>query len=139
MEIMKMIVDDPLGKTREQFSDPLPDFYYAAFEEISGQENQELIVLEDEQGIVVGTCQLSYLRYLNRKASLRVLVESVRVKTDQRGKGIGKKLFEWVIQRAKERGAKLVQLTTDRKRPDALRFYEGLGFTNSHHGMKLHL
>ncbi len=139
LTIMQMIADDPLGKTREELSNPLPDYYYQAFDTISKQDNQELIVVEDEAGNIIGTLQLSFLQYLNRKAGLRLLVESVRVKSDQRGKGIGKKIFEWVIKRGKERKALIIQLTTDRKRPEALRFYESLGFVNSHHGMKLHL
>ncbi|MGS0524115.1 GNAT family N-acetyltransferase [Zobellia nedashkovskayae] len=83
--------------------------------------------------------QLSYITYLTYQGGIRAQIEAVRVHEDYRSKGIGQQLFEWAIQRAKQKGAHVVQLTTDKKRPDALKFYEKLGFTASHEGMKLHL
>lgn len=139
IEMVRMIAHDELGKTREDFRNPLPDKYYNAFDNISQDNNQELIVLEDDNGEVVGTMQLSFIQYLTYQGGVRAQIEAVRIREDQRGKGIGEKMFEWAIERAMLRNAHLLQLTTDKKRPDALRFYEKLGFQASHEGMKLHL
>ncbi len=136
--IVKMIAQDMLGKKREDFNDPLPEKYYLAFEQINNDPNQELTVVENEDGEIVGTLQLSFIQYLTYQGGIRAQIEAVRVREDQRGKGMGEKMFLWAINRAKERGAHLIQLTTDKKRPDALRFYEKLGFKASHEGMKLH-
>jgi len=136
-EIVKMIANDKLGKLREDFKHPLPNTYYAAFENIKNDDNQELIVVENEEE-VIGTMQLSFIQYLTYQGGIRAQIEAVRVREDQRGKGIGEKMFKWAIERAKERKAHLIQLTTDKKRPEALKFYEKLGFKASHEGMKLH-
>jgi GNAT superfamily N-acetyltransferase len=137
-EIVKMIAHDKLGKLREDFRDPLPDKYYAAFDNIHKDDNQELIVLENDKREIIGTLQLSFIQYLTYQGGIRAQIEAVRIREDQRRKGIGEKMFTWAIERAKERKAHLIQLTTDKKRPDALRFYEKLGFEASHEGMKLH-
>ena len=137
-EIVKMIANDKLGKLRENFKDPLPEMYYSAFDKITKDDNQELIVLEDTNGEVIGTLQLSFIQYLTYQGGIRAQIEAVRIREDQRGKGIGEKMFSWAIQRAKDRKAHLIQLTTDKKRPEALKFYEKLGFKASHEGMKIH-
>ena len=137
--IVQMLANDKLGSLREQFQDPLPHSYLEAFAQIEGDANQELVVMEDDSGMVVGTLQLSFLHYLTYQGGVRAQIEQVRIHESQRGKGLGKVLFQWAIDRAQKRGAHVVQLTTDKKRPDALRFYEGLGFKASHEGMKLHL
>ncbi|MEL7144961.1 MAG: GNAT family N-acetyltransferase [Bacteroidota bacterium] len=136
--IVRMIADDPLGSQREAFSKPLPNLYLQAFEKIQADPNQELVVIEDEDRQIMGTLQLSFIQYLTYQGGIRAQIEAVRVHKDHRGKGIGEMLFLWAIDRAKDRGAHLVQLTTDKKRPEALKFYEKLGFTASHEGMKLH-
>ena len=137
-EIVKMIANDKLGKLRENFKDPLPEIYYSAFDKITNDDNQELVVLEDTNGEVIGTLQLSFIQYLTYQGGIRAQIEAVRIREDQRGKGIGEKMFNWAIQRAKDRKAHLIQLTTDKKRQEALRFYEKLGFKASHEGMKIH-
>ena len=134
-----MLANDKLGKTRERYEEPLPSFYYAAFDLIQKDPNQELMVLEDQNAQIMGTLQLSFLQYLTYQGGIRAQIEQVRVHEKYRGQGLGKFLFEWAIQRAKEKGAHLLQLTTDKKRPEALLFYENLGFKASHEGMKLHL
>ena len=101
--------------------------------------NQELMVMEDDAGKIIGTLQLSFIQYLTYMGSIRAQIEAVRIHEDFRGKGIGQQLFKWAIQRANEKGAHLLQLTTDKKRPEALRFYEKLGFKTTHEGLKLHL
>ena len=139
IEIVKMIADDKLGGLREDFQDPLPVKYYLAFENISNDHNQELIVLENEANEVIGTLQLSFIQYLTYQGGIRAQIEAVRIRKDQRGKGVGEELFLWAIEKSKERGAHLLQLTTDKKRPDALKFYKRLGFVPSHEGMKMHI
>ena len=137
--IVEMIANDKLGSQREAFQNPLPEAYYQAFENIDHDSNQELVVMEDDGLNIIGTLQLSFIQYLTYQGGIRAQIEAVRVHETQRGKGIGQKLFKWAIERAKEKGAHVVQLTTDKKRPDALAFYEKLGFKASHEGMKLHL
>ncbi|MDY8137440.1 GNAT family N-acetyltransferase [Aquimarina sp. 2201CG5-10] len=136
--IIRMIADDDLGKTRENYQNPLPDSYIKAFLNISKDPNQELIVVENDDLKIIGTLQLSFIQYLTYQGGIRAQIEAVRIQKDQRGKGIGLQMFEWAINRAKERGAHLLQLTTDKKRPEALNFYKKLGFKDSHEGMKLH-
>lgn len=137
--IIKMIVNDKLGQTRENYQVPLPREYYAAFEKISVDPNIELVVVEDENQEVIGTLHITFLQFLTYRGGLRAQIEAVRVRDDHRGKGIGKKMFEWAIERAKHRGAHMVQLTSDKQRPEAIEFYKKLGFNNSHEGFKLHL
>ena len=136
--IVEMIADDELGKERENFQYPLPDEYVKAFGKINADENQELIVVENENGEVVGTLQLTFIQYLTYRGGIRAQIEAVRIRKDNRGSGLGKAMFEWAIIRAKERKAHLLQLTTDKKRPKAIEFYKSLGFSQSHEGMKLH-
>ncbi|MBL4649914.1 MAG: GNAT family N-acetyltransferase [Aureispira sp.] len=136
--IVAMIADDELGKKRESFQIPLPKEYLKAFEKIDADENQELIVVENENFEIIGTLQLSFIQYLTYRGGIRAQIEAVRIRKDQRGQGIGKAMFKWAINRAKERNAHLLQLTTDKKRPKAIKFYEDLGFKASHEGMKIH-
>lgn len=136
--IVQLLAQDKLGRLREDYRDPLPDIYFQAFDAIERDANQELIVVEDEAGTTIGTLQLSFLPYLTYRGGVRAQIEAVRIREDQRGRGIGERLFRWAIDRARERGAHLLQLTTDKRRPEAVRFYEKLGFEASHEGMKLH-
>ncbi|RDY62063.1 GNAT family N-acetyltransferase [Flagellimonas nanhaiensis] len=137
-KIVEMIADDELGKTRENFQTPLPNEYLDAFDNINTDQNQELIVLENENSEIIGTLQLSFIQYLTYRGGIRAQIEAVRIRKDKRGLGIGKLMFQWAIERAKERNAHLLQLTTDKKRPQAIKFYEDLGFKASHEGMKIH-
>ena len=134
-----MLANDKLGKLREDVRTPLPDSYQVAFSNISSDPNQELMVIETKTSQVIGTLQLTFIQYLTYQGGIRAQIEAVRVHEDFRGLGIGKKLFLWAIERAKQKGVHVVQLTTDKKRPDAIRFYQSLGFVDSHEGMKLHL
>ena len=136
--IVEMIADDELGKTRENFQTPLPNEYINAFRKINSDNNQELIVVENENAQIIGTLQLSFIQYLTYRGGIRAQIEAVRIRKDQRGVGLGKKMFDWAINRAKEKKAHVLQLTTDKKRPKAIKFYEDLGFKSSHEGMKMH-
>jgi len=135
--IVAMLAADPLGKMREDYQVPLPDSYAIAFAAIDTDPNQELMVVE-EADQVIGTLQLTFIPYLTYRGGIRAQIEAVRIHQEHRGKGIGEYLFRWAIKRAQERGAHLLQLTTDRQRPDAIRFYEKLGFCATHAGMKMH-
>lgn len=137
-DIIKMLLDDKLGMNRESFEESLPASYLNAFERINADPNQELMVVElNEQK--VATFQLSFIQYLTYQGGLRAQVEAVRTHSKYRGQGIGKKVFEFIINRAKEKGCHLLQLTTDKQRPEAIHFYESFGFTATHEGMKLKL
>lgn len=136
--IVKMMADDVLGKKRENFKTPLPNSYINAFKNIEADKNQELIVLENEKLEIIGTLQISYLQYISYCGGIRAQIENVFIRADQRGHGIGKKMFEWAINRAKEKKAHMVQLTSNKERPRAIKFYENLGFKATHEGMKLH-
>lgn len=136
--IVEMLSDDFLGTQREKFQTPMPESYVRAFEEIDADKNNELIVVEFNDEIV-GTLQLTFIPNITFQGGKRIQIEGVRIDKRFRGMGIGKKLFEWAIERAKERNCKIVQLTTNADRKDALHFYEQLDFTASHIGMKLYL
>ncbi|WP_077919340.1 GNAT family N-acetyltransferase [Spirosoma sp. 209] len=138
IDIVRLLADDPLGAARDPFQLPLPESYYRAFRAIANDPNQELTVAE-QNGEIVATFQLSFIPCLTHQGSTRAQVESVRVKSTYRGQGIGTTVFEYIIRRASEKGARLLQLTTDKKRHDAKRFYASLGFVDSHEGMKLNL
>jgi GNAT superfamily N-acetyltransferase len=136
--IVRMLADDDLGSQREQYEDPLPKSYYSAFEQIDKDPNHELIVAELD-GELIGTLHLMFLPSISNRGGLRAQVESVRVDGTHQNQGIGSEMMKWTIERARGRGAHLVQLTTHRSRQDAHRFYERLGFIKSHVGMKLSL
>ena len=136
--IVDMLADDPLGKSREKPRRPLEDSYYTAFDAIDRDPNQHLVVATID-GRVVGVLQLTLLPYLTYRGGWRALIEGVRVDKTYRSRGIGRVLFGWAIEKARARDCHMVQLTTDKSRPAALRFYESLGFAASHEGMKLHL
>ncbi|MFG6117875.1 GNAT family N-acetyltransferase [Thalassobacillus sp. B23F22_16] len=136
--IVAMLSDDILGSKRERYEYPLPNSYIKAFEAISADPNNELIVACDAHK-VIGVQQITFTPYITHQGGWRATIEGVRTSASVRGKGVGTKLIKWAIQRAEERGCHLVQLTTDKKRPDALRFYENLGFKATHEGLKLKL
>ncbi len=137
-EIVRMLADDDLGKTREDYRLPLPGCYEEAFDLIQKDPNVELVVAV-QAGQVVGTLQLIYIPSLSYQGGLRAQVESVRVEAGLRSQGIGTKMMNWAMERSRLRGARLLQLTTDQSRKAAHRFYERLGFKASHLGMKIKL
>jgi len=134
--ILALLADDPLGAGRENTRDEAS--YLRAFDEIAADPNNELVVA-DRDGEVVGTLQLTVIPSLSRRGARRGQIEAVRVRADLRGAGLGRRLVGWAVDRARERGCGLVQLTTDKRRRDAHRFYASLGFEATHEGMKLPL
>ena len=137
-DIVRLLADDALGTKRESYESPLPESYYAAFEAISVDPNNELVVA-CLAGKMVGVLQLTFIPYLTYRGSWLAQIEGVRVDASVRSRGVGRKLFEWAIERAGQRGCHSLQLTSDKTRVDAIRFYESLGFVASHEGLKLHL
>ncbi len=133
--IVAMLADDALGVSRERPGDPV---YEAAFDAVTADPNQLLVVAE-VAGEPAGTLQLTFIPGLSRLGAVRAQIEAVRIRSDQRGSGLGGELVGWAVDTARERGCALVQLTTDVSRADAHRFYERLGFRASHVGMKLAL
>lgn len=136
--IVALLADDPLGQTREDNADPLPDAYWRAFDEVALQPGNFLLVA-DRAGAVVGCLQLTVIPGLSRRGMKRGLIEAVRVGAGERGQGLGELLVRHALGLARNDGCGLVQLTSDKSRPDAHRFYERLGFVASHVGMKLQL
>lgn len=134
--IVAMLADDPLGATRESVNDLAP--YHSAYDEIANDPTNRILVA-DIGGNIVGSLQLNILRGLSRKGAKRAQIEAVRVAAAHRGKGFGEKIIRAAIEIARKEGCVLVQLTTDKTRKDAHRFYERLGFVATHEGMKLNL
>ncbi|MFI5609656.1 GNAT family N-acetyltransferase [Amycolatopsis sp. NPDC051903] len=134
--IVRMLVDDQLGATRDSADDLEP--YLRAFEAIDADPQQLLVVATDDDE-PVATLQLTVIPGLARRGALRGQIEAVRVRADHRGAGLGGELVRWAIDESRRRGCALVQLTSDTSRTAAHRFYERLGFTASHTGFKLRL
>lgn len=134
--LVALLADDVLGAERES-SDLEP--YLAAFHQIDRDPQQLLVAVRDAHGRVVGTMQLTLIPGLSRGGATRLQIEAVRLSADVRGSGLGTAIFGWAHDYGRRHGATLAQLTSDRSRTDALRFYERLGYAASHEGLKLPL
>lgn len=134
-EIVALLADDVLGAGREG---DLDDAYWAAFDLVEADPRNRLTVAEVD-GTVAGTLQLTLIPGLSRHGMLRAQIEGVRVAPGYRGHGLGRQMILWAITEALRAGCGMVQLTSDKQRADAIRFYESLGFTASHEGLKLAL
>ncbi len=133
-----MLADDALGAARENAGLPLARGYMDGFAAISADPNQLLVVAERD-GAVIGTLQLTFIPGLSHQGAWRGQVEAVRIAAAARGQGLGEAMMGWAIAACRARGCRMVQLTTNIARTDAHRFYERLGFRRSHHGYKLDL
>jgi ribosomal protein S18 acetylase RimI-like enzyme len=136
--IVAMLADDTLGAAREVTSEPLPESYYNAFDALARDPNNRLLIAEIGSEIV-GTMQITFIHGLSRRGAKRALIEAVRVASLHRGRGFGEQIVREAIEIARREGCAMVQLTTDKSRKNAHRFYERLGFAASHEGMKLML
>jgi len=136
--IVAMFGDDELGRLREDVSLPLNRKYLAAFDTINADPNQYLLVAELD-GDLAAYLQISFIAHLSRLGGLRGQVESVRVASHLRGRGLGGALMKQALSICRQRGCQIVQLTTDVSRKGVREFYERLGFSATHHGMKLFL
>ena len=134
--IVALLREDVLGARRE---DESLDAYLRAFDAIDRDDNQFLMAVRDARDEVVGTMQLTLIPGLSRGGATRLQIEAVRIAVTTRGAGLGSALFRWAEQFGRERGATMAQLTTDKQRVDARRFYERLGYVATHEGMKLSL
>jgi GNAT superfamily N-acetyltransferase len=136
---VRLLASDPLGATRETTAGgELPQAYWQAFDAIDADPCQLLVVTELD-GRVVGTLQLTFIPSLTYRGGEWAQIEAVRIEGGSRDCGLGRAMVGWAIQQARARGCRLVQLTTDQRRPEARRFYESLGFRATHTGMKLPL
>ncbi len=136
--MLELLNDAKMGNVPEHIEDPLPRVYVDAFSAIEADANQRLLVGEID-GRIVASLQLTFIPGIAHQGAWRAQVEAVRVAQDLRGRGIGEAMMRHVIALAKERGCDRVQLTTNKARDDAQRFYRRLGFVASHEGMKLWL
>jgi GNAT superfamily N-acetyltransferase len=139
-EIVRLLTEDEIGSLREQYNknhDAIQNSYYSAFDSISADKNNHLIIVE-LNGKIVGTMQLTFITYMTYQGGKRAQIEGVRIDKSVRGQGIGKAMIEWGINKAKDGRCHVVQLTTDKRRSDALEFYKKLGFVATHEGLKLH-
>lgn len=136
--IIRIITEDRLASGRDRYTDPLDPCYVQAFRTIEADpDNILLVVCRD--GEVVGNLQLTFTPYLTYHGSWRATIENVRVAAAYRDQGLGSRMMEYAIGLAREKDCAIVQLTSNKARRDAHRFYERLGFEKSHEGMKLHL
>ncbi|RFU42323.1 GNAT family N-acetyltransferase [Actinomadura logoneensis] len=145
--IVRLLANDPIAAGRESLGGEdeagvagggVPAPYLAAFEAIEKDPNNSVVVAE-LGGEIAGCLQLTYIPGLTYTGGERAQIEGVRVAAEQRGRGIGQLMVGWAIEQARARGCRLVQLTTDRQRPESIRFYQKIGFRPSHMGMKYHL
>jgi GNAT superfamily N-acetyltransferase len=135
--IVGLIAADQIGATRDGIRDAVDLAAYVAAVKRIDADPAQLLVVAEQDGQIVGTFQLSFLPGLARRGALRAQIEAVRVAERKRGAGLGGAMMRWAIAEAARRGCALIQLTTDKSRPDAHRFYARLGFVASHEGMKL--
>jgi GNAT superfamily N-acetyltransferase len=135
--IIALLTNDAIASQRESNDGDLSQ-YHNAFDEIQKDPNANIIIAKSD-GSIIGCFQINFIANLTYKGGTRALVEGVRVDETIRGLGLGTRLIAKAIDMARERNCCLVQLTTDKQRPEALKFYEKLGFINSHHGLKLKL
>ena len=135
-DVVALLRDDEIGAGRE-----LPDLgpYLVAFAEVDADPQQLLVIVRDEGGVAAGTLQLTLIPGLSRSGSKRMIIEGVRVHSRTRGSGLGARLIEWAHDQGRARGATLAQLTSDKRREDAHRFYDRLGYSATHEGFKLDL
>ncbi|MFE3454095.1 GNAT family N-acetyltransferase [Nonomuraea sp. NPDC059194] len=133
--IVELLLDDAIAAAR---TGEYGEAHQAAFEAIDADPNNELIVAE-LKGEVVGTMQLTYITGISRHGATRLQVEAVRIAAHLRGQGWGRKMMEWAHAMGRARGCAVVQLTSDKRREDAHRFYRSLGYAQSHEGFKLQL
>ena len=137
-QIVALLADDALGAGRENAALPLAQGYLDAFAAIAASPDQRLVVAV-EAGRLVGTLQLSFIPGISKMGAWRGQIEGVRVIADRRDAGLGARLIDWAVAQCRARGCRTVQLTTDKSRLDAHRFYERLGFKPTHLGYKLDL
>jgi GNAT superfamily N-acetyltransferase len=134
-QIVELIAADPIAASREA---PASGGYWTAFDAIAADPRNRIIVA-DVDGQVAGTLQLTLIPGLSRGGMVRAQIEAVRVAPGERGQGLGHAMVAWAVEEARRAGCGLVQLTSDKRRSDAIRFYRSLGFEDTHEGFKASL
>jgi GNAT superfamily N-acetyltransferase len=134
--IVALLADDRLGAGREVVSDPPASAYLEAFETLAADARNLLAVAEDASGRIIGTMQLTFIPGLSNQGAELALLQAVRIAADLRGQGLGQELVGWAMDEARRRGCRNIELLSHASRVDAQRFYERLGFTRSHVGMR---
>lgn len=134
--IVALLADDHLGAAREVVSDPPAPAYQAAFETLAADPRNLLAAAEDASGRIVGTLQLTFIPGLSSQGAELALLQAVRIAADLRGRGLGGRLVTWAMDEARRRGCQAMELLSHNSRTDAQRFYERLGFVQSHVGMR---
>ena len=134
--LIALYADDDLGKAREGCE---PDARYTAAYEALERDPNHILAVGEIGSVIAATLLLSFIPGLSRHGAWRAQIEAMRVARGMRGRGLGKAMLDWAIAKASERGCDLVQLTSDRRRTDAHRFYERAGFAPTHFGFKLFL
>jgi GNAT superfamily N-acetyltransferase len=137
-DIIALLADDELGRKREEVGSTPAQCYVEAFQAIAA-DPRHLLAVALKDGRLVGTLQLTFLPGLSQRGMWRGQIESVRITAAERNAGLGQQMFEWAISQCRMRGCRVIQLTTDKTRRDAHRFYDRLGFRASHEGYKLML
>ena len=137
-QLVAMLADDALGQLREDVSEPLNPAYESAFRAITDDPNNALVIAELDD-CIAGMLQLTFIPCLSHTGAWRCQVEGVRIASTFRGMGLGTSMMQYAIDAARARHCRLVQLTSDKQRADALRFYTALGFEPTHEGFKLKL
>ena len=138
LNIIRLLAEDELGSKRELNLGNVALVYKEAFGEIDSDPNQALMIVE-ENGVMIGTCHLTCMPSLTFQGSKRMNIEAVRIDHSCRNRGIGEWMIQQSIEIAREKGCKIIQLATNKKRSSAKRFYEKLGFEATHEGMKMYL
>lgn len=136
--IVRMLADDDLAQSRESTGGVVTEAYRMAFAAID-RDNQNHLIVGELDGRVVAVLQLTFIPNLTYNGGWRAQIEGVRVDRTLRGKGVGRRVIEYAVERAKGRKVAIIQLTTDKRRPEVVQFYESIGFRASHEGMKLWL
>lgn len=140
VDIILLLAQDSLGAKREDIrAEGINERYNVAFDYIDSDPNQYLMVAESNEGIIIGTCHITIMASLTFMGATRMQIEAVRIHPDFRGQKIGEMMIQEAIRYGQTKGAEIVQLTTNKERSDAIRFYERLGFKATHEGMKMYL
>ena len=136
--IISLIGTDPIADARNPETPDDRKHQREAFDAINRDPNHLLMVAELEHQ-PVGSFQLSFIPGVSRQGAWRGQIESVRIHPEYRNRGLGGAMMEWAVERCRERGCGLVQLTSDQQRTSAHRFYGRLGFLPTHTGFKLRM
>ena len=86
------------------------------------------IYIAAADGKVIGTFSLLIMENLAHRGAPMSFVENVVVDEVWRGKGVGKRMMEFGMDRSREMGCYKVTLSSHLEREAAHRFYESLGF-----------